>query len=361
MSTTQALRVLAKYKAKKKVKNKDGEETTVYEYSDKQIANRNREKAKRIEKLRHKIDDVRAKVKKDMKSADPEKMLTALAVGLMDHTFERVGNEESADEGHFGVTGWQRKHVSFGKDVTIKYVGKSGVKHEKKVTDPALKKALRDAYEASDDEDASLFEYEGGKVTAEKVNAYLKEFDVTAKDIRGMHANVEMQERLKEVRKKGGKLPEDKKKREKQLKDEFKEALEGAAEAVGHEPSTLKSQYLVPGLEESYLKDGTVVDKLSHRVLARFLAATQIAYGPAGACLTFQADFPLTTPCEKCGADASLHVTLSEDGPTLETYRPEYDAAVARGWVDPVGHDLAAFATYICPECYAATTLWNQA
>ena len=39
-------RVAARYKNKKKVKNKDGEETTVYEYSDKQIEHRNREKRK---------------------------------------------------------------------------------------------------------------------------------------------------------------------------------------------------------------------------------------------------------------------------------------------------------------------------
>ncbi len=265
------LRVAARYQKKKKVKTKDGDEMVVYEYSEKQVANRNREKAKRIEKLRNKIEDVRSKVKKDMKSSDPEKMLTALAVALMDHTFERVGNDESAGDGHFGVTGWQRKHISFGKSgVTVKYVGKSGVKQEKRVTDPAIKKALRDAYEASDDEDASIFEYEGGKVTAEKVNAYLDEYDISAKDIRGMHANCEMQDRLREVRKKGGKLPEDKKEREKQLKEEFKDALRTPADAVGHEPATMKSQYLVPGLEDTYLKDGTVVDKLSSTVVTRF-------------------------------------------------------------------------------------------
>jgi len=57
------------------------------------------------------------------------------------------------------------------------------------------------------------------------VNAYLKPFDVTAKDIRGLHANREMQDRLRAVRKKGGKLPTDKKEKEKVLKAEFKTAL----------------------------------------------------------------------------------------------------------------------------------------
>jgi DNA topoisomerase-1 len=275
-----AIRVAAKYKNKKKIKTKDGEEATVYEYSDKQIANRNKAKAKRIDKLRSKISDLRKKVKKDLASSEPEKLLTALAVGLIDHTYERVGNDESAKDGHFGVTGWRRKHVTFGpKGATLKYVGKSGVKHEKKVTDAGIKKALRDAYEACDEDNDCLFEWDGGSVTAEKVNEYLKPFDVTAKDLRGFHANREMQERLKAIRSKGKDLPEDKKKREKLLKDEFLKALDEAAESVGHEASTLRSQYLVPGLEETFLKDGTVSDKLGQlldgtleqRVLSRWV------------------------------------------------------------------------------------------
>jgi GNAT superfamily N-acetyltransferase len=258
-----AIRVAARYKTKKKVKTQDGEDMTVYEYSDRQIANRNKKKAERIEKLRKGIEKLRSKVKKDLHSQDPEKTLTALAVALMDCTYERVGNDESAKDGHFGVTGWRRKHVSFGKGgVTIKYVGKSNVKHEKKVSDPAIKAALKEAYDAVEDDNDEILSWDGGRITADKVNKYLAQFDITAKDLRGFHANREMQERLKDVRKSSGKLPEDKKKREKQLKDEFKEALEGAADAVGHEASTLRSQYLVPGLEETYLKDGTVSDKL---------------------------------------------------------------------------------------------------
>lgn len=257
-----AVRV-AQYKSKKKVKTQDGGEMTVYEYSDRQVANRNKKKAERIEKLRKNIGKLRTKVKRDLHSQDPEKTLLALAVALMDHTYERVGNPESAKDGHVGVTGWCKKHISFsGKGATIKYVGKSGVKHEKKITDPAIRTALKDAYEAVENDNDEVLSWDGGRVTAEKVNDYLAKFDITAKDLRGFHANREMQDRLKAARKDGGALPEDKKKRAQKLKDEFKAALEEAADAVGHEPSTLRSQYLVPGIEENYLKDGTVSDKL---------------------------------------------------------------------------------------------------
>jgi DNA topoisomerase-1 len=252
------VRVAARYKNKKRVKTQDGKEMIVYEYSERQIANRNREKAKKIQALSKNIANLRKQVFRDLTSEDPKKALVALAVGLMDETYERVGNDESAKEGHYGVTGWSKKHVSFGKGkATIKYVGKSGVEQEKTVRDSALLKALRKAY---DDAKDGIFSPDSGKVSASDVNAYLRTFGVTAKDIRGFHANDVMRGMLQGVRKGG--LPEDKKEREQKLKEEFKQALEATAEAVGHEPATLRGQYLVPGMAEAYLKDGTILTKL---------------------------------------------------------------------------------------------------
>lgn len=253
-----AIRVAARYKQKKQTEKGN----TVYLYSERQVAHRNRKKAERLEKLKTSIKKLRSKIKRDLRSSDPEKLLNALTVGLIDHTYERVGNEASAKGGHFGVTGWRKKHVSFGSDGTfIKYVGKSGVKQKKKITDAGIKKALRDAYEACDDSGSCLFQWEGGKVTPEGVNEYLKEFDITTKDIRGLHANREMEDRLKKARSAGKALSTDKKARQKQLKTEFLKALDETSVAVGHEASTLRSQYLVPGLEETFLKDGTVAGK----------------------------------------------------------------------------------------------------
>ena len=256
-----AERIAARFK--KKVETDKG--NIVYVYSERQVALRNKKKAERIAKLEKALSKIRSTVKQDLRSDDPEKKLTALAVALMDHTFERVGNDESAEErGHFGVTGWQRGHISFSKGkATVSYTGKSGVKQKKIISDATILKALRDAYDGVKGDDACIFSWENGRVTAEKVNAYLKPFDVTAKDIRGFHANSEMKKRLQEARKEGGSLPTDKKKAQAQLKEEFKSVLSEVAKAVGHEPKTLASQYLVPNLEETYLKDGTVLDRFS--------------------------------------------------------------------------------------------------
>jgi len=269
-------RVAARFKEKKENPNGGA---PIYLYSKGQVAHRNREKAKRLEKLRGSIKNLRDQVKEDLKSDDPTTSLTALAVALIDHTYERVGNDTSASgesnekgEKHYGVTTWRKNHVSFGKGkATVKYVGKSGVKQTKTVTDKAIVTALRNAYEGCEGDD--IFCHSSGKVNATKVNAYLKQFDITAKDLRGFHANREMQDRLREVRSKGGNLPEDTKEREAKLKKEFKEALEETAKAVGHEASTLRSQYLVPKLEDSFLKDGTVLGKMkAASVVIRFLS-----------------------------------------------------------------------------------------
>lgn len=256
----------SKFKKKKQVPKADGKgKTTVYEYSESQIQHRNREKAKRVEKLRGNIDKLQAKFRQDLKSDDEKTRLTALVVGLMDETYERIGNDQSAKEGHFGVTGWQVKHISFDSGgATVSYVGKSGVKQTKKVSDKALVAGLKAATKGKKPED-TLCTGDDCTVGSAEVNAYLKPHGVTAKDIRGLHANSEMQSRLKAIRSRGGTLPTDKGEREKKLKEEFTEALDESAKAVGHEPSTLRSQYLVPGMEDSYMRDGSVKEKLDKK------------------------------------------------------------------------------------------------
>ena len=273
----------AKYKEKKKVPKADGKgTTTVYVYGPRQIQNRHKAKAEQVEKLRHSIQDLRKQLTKDLGDDDPKVRLTALAVGLIDATFERVGNDDSAEDGHYGVTGWLKKHLTFSKGkATIRYVGKSGVKHEKVVTDSKLVSALRGCCDDKKPDDAILSfgaeDTDGPvKITSRDVNEYLKPFEVTAKDLRGFHANREMQERLRAIRKKGPELPRARKEKDEILKKEFKQALEETAAEVGHESSTLRNQYLVPGLEDNYMHDGTVIDNLKdasvERVASRYLA-----------------------------------------------------------------------------------------
>ena len=272
-SAPSPVRVAAKFQNKKKVKSQDGGETTIYEYGPRQVANRHKEKAERIQKFMPKLPDLRAAYKKSLGDKDPMKRLTALAVGLIDHTYERVGNVDSAeDNGHYGVTVWEVRHVKFkGDKAEISYTGKSGVKHNKTVSDAKLVSALKDATKGKKPEDRVLCDGDECVVNADDVNGYLEPYGITAKDLRGLHANDEVRAALKKIRSEGPELPRARKEKDKILKDEFKKAIEQAAEAVGHEASTLRSQYLAPVIEESYLHDGTVADRLDKKAGATVL------------------------------------------------------------------------------------------
>jgi len=269
-SEAQVRLLAAKYKAKRKVPKTDGSgETTIYEYGPGQVAKRHREKAERAQKLRDRLPELRRTVRRDLGSPDPKTRLTALAVALIDETYERVGNEKSAEAGHHGVTNWTVGHVTLGpKKATVQYTGKSGVKQEKVVSSAATLKGLKQALKGKPKSERLLCEGSDCTVLSKDVNAYLKPFDVTAKDIRGLHANEEMLKELRRHRKAGPTLPRSRKEKDKILKAEFKSALAQAAEAVGHEGATLKGQYLVPGLEKSYLHDGTVLSNLKKATLS---------------------------------------------------------------------------------------------
>ena len=89
-----------------------------------------------------------------------------------------------------------------------------------------------------------------------------------------------------------------------------------------------------------------------------------VANGQAGTLLTWQAPFPVTTPCVKCGKSARIALGGKEvgDGEITwmhqNTHRPD---AEGKGGFWP--HDAISFCLYFCTEvdCAQATVLWNQA
>jgi len=224
-----------------------------YIYDEKHVKERNKTKAKKLAKLAKSISNLRKELKKDMDNSDPKIYVPALAVALIDETYERVGNRYSAkDMKHYGVTTWLKKHVSFsGSTATFKYVGKSGVKQNKTVSTSKIVSKLKELTKNKSPNDP-IFEVDDYLLNDNLVNQYLRQFDITAKDIRGWHANEETKKALKKF------TPA---KDEKERKKDFKEAIEEAAKIVGHEPNTLKNQYLVPGFEEKYISKGEIIGK----------------------------------------------------------------------------------------------------
>jgi len=229
---------------------------------------RRRKKTDSVRRLAQKILGLRQKVTRDLKSDDEKTRLTALAVALMDKTAERVGNEASARDGHVGVTGFKKSHVEVdGNTVSLKYTGKSGVKQEKQFSDEAVAKVVKECLRNCKGDSPILVTSDGFKVRADKVNRYLKEFEVTAKDIRGHAANDLVVRLLR-----GSMVPSDPDERKKK----FREVMKTVAEKVGHQQATLKRHYLLPGFEEQYVGKGTVPSvkeaSVSQVVLERLLS-----------------------------------------------------------------------------------------
>lgn len=232
-------------------KRKEESGNITYVYDEKHIKARNKKKAQRLSKLAKSLKKMRTQVKKDLTHEDDRTRLAALAVALIDETFERVGNRYSAaDMKHYGVTTWLVKHIKFsGSTAKIRYVGKSGIKQNKTVKSSKAVSALKKLCSGKKPS-ALVFELEDFTLTDNSVNQYLRPFDITAKDIRGLHANDEVRKELQKIKKS---------KDEKQRKADFKKAVEAAAETVGHKASTLKNQYLVPGFEEKYIASGDII------------------------------------------------------------------------------------------------------
>lgn len=221
---------------KKKEKTDSG---YVYRYDEKHIEKRWKEKREKLKKLEKEIKKVRDQYYKDLESDDERTRAIAAIVGIMDNTAMRVGNEESAEEGTFGATTLKVKHVKMsGGKMKFDFPGKGAIEQHIELDDKKVIKVVKDLMKGKKGDDF-IFEVDDKKIWDRAVNRYLQDFDISAKDIRGFHSNRLMKEMLK--------------------KKDFKEALDEVAEIVGHEPATLKNQYLDPELVEKNTKKAFVL------------------------------------------------------------------------------------------------------
>jgi DNA topoisomerase-1 len=171
--------------------------------------------------------------------------LTALVIRIMLLTSERVGNETSATNGHFGVSQFKNKHIKvMGNRVILDYVGKSGVEHEKTFVDETSSMILKDLLRRRNE---YLFTTKDGfRIKPDRVNRYLSDFDATSKDIRGFNANRLM---LMELNRIGFTQEKDRPK-------VFNAALRKIGAKVGHGAATLRKHYLLPEIETTFYRYG---------------------------------------------------------------------------------------------------------
>lgn len=251
------------YKEKKKT-----DKGYVWIYDEKHVEKRWKEKKEKLKKLEKELDKVRKQYREDLKSDDDRTKAIAAIVGIMDETAMRIGNEESAREGTYGASTLKVKHVKGGSGkMTFDFPGKGAVEQNVVLKNNEVIKAIRDLMKGKKSDDF-IFEIDGKKIWDRAVNRYLKPFDISAKDLRGFHANRLMKDMLK--------------------KKDFKDALDEVAEIVGHKASTLKNQYLDPELVEKHEgKDKDKKDKRAFSIRAQSymedeeLPAEQLKHTPS--------------------------------------------------------------------------------
>lgn len=198
--------------------------------------------------LKDSIEKLKRKIRTDLSSDNEKEKLTAAIIKIMLNTSERIGNQDSAESGHFGVTQFRKKHVEIvGNTIHLKYIGKSGVEQDKTFSDEKTANILK---ELKTKKHAYIFTTSDGfKIKPDRVNRYLSQFDITSKDIRGFNANRYVMAELKKL----GHIKE-----EKMRPRTFNLVIRKIAEKIGHKPATLRGQYLLPEIEESFYGTGKV-------------------------------------------------------------------------------------------------------
>lgn len=231
---------------------KAGGELKKYEYTEADIKKRWKTKKDAIANLSDNIQRLRYGVTRDLQSDNEKVFLTALVVSLMDKTAERVGNQDSASEGHFGITCFEKKHIKIdpsGK-VQLQYRGKSGVDHDRSFTDKRLAQNLQKAIDNSPSD--CVFETSDGfLIKADRVNRYLSQYNVTSKDLRGYSANRWLLEKMRDKTPLGD--------TESKRKADLSVMERKVADKVGHTVATLRKHYLVPELRENYIEKGKII------------------------------------------------------------------------------------------------------
>lgn len=211
-----------------------------------------------IESLSENIQSLRYNVTTDLKSDNEKVFLTACVLSLMLRTAERVGNEESAKNNHVGITGLRKRNIDVvGNKINLYYKGKSAVDHETSFTDPNLAKCLKRAIKKSP-KGFIFTTSDGFKIKKDRINRYLSEYDVSAKDLRGFRANEWVLDKLRNIE------PEE---TEAKRKKQFLAVLKSVSEKIGHTRATLRKHYLFPQVENEFILHGKVSDM---ETLAKF-------------------------------------------------------------------------------------------
>lgn len=185
-------------------------------------------------------------------------LIHALALRIMTLCHFRPGCERHLkDNGTYGLTNIQWKHYSkLGEIVKISFKGKKNQINTCIIRDP-LTINLLDKLNDQNNEDTELLNYEGIDVTPRSLNLFLQKYhpSITTKTWRTWFANQSYIEKINQL----GIVPDTIRTR-KILSNRI---LRTIAEELHHTLSVNKRNYLIPELEELFIKDPDEWEKLT--------------------------------------------------------------------------------------------------
>lgn len=222
-----------------------------YVYSNKMKEKRDNKKYKKLLKMVDYIDKLKNKIKKDLNEKNFTKnKLIALALKIMDICNFRSGNKKYEKKyGSYGITTLHKKHISIKKNsVEIEFIGKKGVNNHCIIKDKYIIDLIKQVYSLSSRDNSYFFSINDNiSINIGDINAYLREFHITTKDLRTWNANFlflnNLQNEIK-IMNNGSYNKKTDLQKLKMRKSIIKDAIIKTAESLHHTATICKSSYI---------------------------------------------------------------------------------------------------------------------
>lgn len=247
-----------------------------YIYSEKSKKERELKKHKRLTKLSTNILRLKRKINNDLNvDGFTKNKLIALVLKIMDLCNFRGGNKIYEKKyGSYGLTTLHKKHIIIkNKYIEIDFVGKKGVNNNCIIQNKNIQDIVKKVYKLSNKDDPYIFSIiynnQDIKISMIDLNNYLKQFNITCKDLRTWNANILFLKNLKNIINNMNDsyymLNDDK--RLKLRKKICKEAIKETALSLHHTPAICKSSYIFKHILEKIENNDNIIKRLDDTII----------------------------------------------------------------------------------------------
>lgn len=235
-----------------------------YLYHPRWRARQDEAKFDRVLAAARRLRSARRRVAADLVTAGmPLERAAAVAVRLLDRGYFRIGSDAYAEDGSFGLTTLERRHVRRrGNVLVFRFVGKSAIEHVIEIDDADVLDALATMRRRRGG--ARLLSYRRERrwldLDATLVNAYLAELfsgELTAKDFRTWHATVIAAASLA-TSEEPGDTPASRNRA-------IRAAVLEVSEYLGNTPAIARSSYIDPRVIDLYSCGVTIAEAARRR------------------------------------------------------------------------------------------------